>query len=645
MRELLAILGAARRSFRGRFTLELVMVVAVSALAGATAGVLPSVVGIALNAILGRAGPPGAGITGAFARLVAGTGAPVVIAATLGATLATVAVSVLSSKLGSQLAGEVTAALRIETLRAALHASPRDVDAAGKEVAESKGGPPPPPGVKAPEVRGTEVVKLAIAREAGLAADFAVAMITGLPQAVVTLLVLAYELVADGTWLVLAGGAGLFFVSRVAADRASRRVAREMQAMQQADTAIFGSLGEKLAATEDLRLLGARGQAVREFAEAAHRVADARTRFTGALAVAGQIKSVFSAMSPLLILIALKASGRTHDPGDVAKLLLFVPLLMARFDALDALRSGLIERGPVLRAAARLLQLPESPARPTDPVPASDLARGAIAFKDLTFTPPGGSRPVIDGLSLEIPAGAVVGICGPSGCGKSTLLRLLLRLDDAASGEITIDGVDVRRVAPEQLPSVFGVLGQASRLLERTIAQNLAVGLDPAPAEAAMCEVLRRVKLDELAQPPAGAGARSLATEFRAVPPSFSGGEQRRLLLARMLVREARVFVLDEPESGLPSATAEEILRAVAELAGGRTCLVVTHAPHLLASTFNVVMDKGKIAAIGKHEELVASSEIYRSLLAEGLKGPAPAAPARGGPPRAAAPAGARPPG
>jgi ABC-type transport system involved in cytochrome bd biosynthesis fused ATPase/permease subunit len=152
-----------------------------------------------------------------------------------------------------------------------------------------------------------------------------------------------------------------------------------------------------------------------------------------------------------------------------------------------------------------------------------------------------------------------------------------------------------------------------------------------------MKEMLGKVKLDELTGD-GSAGTRSIATEYRAVPPNFSGGESRRLLLARMLVRDAKIFVLDEPEAGLPSATAEEILRAVAELANGRTCLVVTHAPHLLGSTFNVVLDAGKVAAIGKHEELVATSDLYRALLAEGLRGPAAKPAAMPAPP------GARPP-
>ena len=195
------------------------------------------------------------------------------------------------------------------------------------------------------------------------------------------------------------------------------------------------------------------------------------------------------------------------------------------------------------------------------------------------------------------------------------------RLDDPDEGAVRVDGTDVRRIDPRELPRVFGVLGQASRLFERSVAANLGMGLAAAPDGVKIQEALARVEMADLAS---GEG-RGLDTQVRAVPPNFSGGEQRRLLLARMMLRDARVLVIDEPEAGLPSATAEAILARVAEVAAGRTTLVVTHAPHLLRSAFNVVLDGGKVAAMGTHEELVAGSEIYRSLLAEGLKkGPEP---------------------
>ncbi|RLB51317.1 MAG: ABC transporter ATP-binding protein, partial [Deltaproteobacteria bacterium] len=441
--------------------------------------------------------------------------------------------------------------------------------------------------------------------------------ITGLPQSLATLLVLSVELITSDAWLVLAGGAGLFVTSRLLSDRASRQVGRARRELQNADAAVFGNLQETLSATEDLRLWGARGQAVREFAEVAHSCARARSKFAAALAVSGQIKSVFTAMAPLLIVVALKLSGRTYDAGEVAKLLLLVPLLMVRLAAIDAIRQGLIEREPLLRAAQRLLDLEPAPPRAGDAIRlVADAVTGHITFTHVSFTPPGAAAPVIDDVSLDIPAGSVVGICGPSGSGKSSLLRLLLRLDDPERGSIELDGEDLTRVEPDQLPSLFGVVRQTSRLLQRPIRDNLAVGLDPPPDDDQMRAALRAVQMSELADDEQG---RSLATAYRANPPNFSGGECRRLLLARMLVGPSRVCLLDEPEAGLPGGTAEEILRTVTAQAQERTHLVVTHAPHLLGSDFNVVLDAGKVVAVGPHDELVDTCECYRDLLADSL--------------------------
>lgn len=661
MRVLLALLRRARPSLRGSLPARVLAAVLLSALAGATAGVLPALVGVAINAITGRPMPKGAGLAGMLTTFLQGAPAWKVMLTALAGTLVTVAVSVLSSHRGTSLGAELTAALRIEMLRAVLLASPREVDAAGQRVAQAKakGGPPPPPGVKMPEVKGAEVVKLAIAREAAQVADFLGAVITGLPQALFTLIVIAWELLTGGMGLIFAGTAVLFVLSRFFADRASKLVGAKMQAMQASDVVIFGQLGETLAAIEDLRLLGARRQALREVAESAHRAADARLAFAGALAMSGQIKSVFAALSPLLVLAALGATGLSTEAGDVAKLLLFVPLVMARFEALDALRTGFIERGSVLSSTLSLLSLPPFPAAHPSPASTGDVKGGAITFRDVRWTPPGSEAKVLDGLTLDIPEGAVVGVCGPSGCGKSTLVRLLLRLDEPAAGEIAIDGADLARFDADTLASTFGVLGQQSRLFERSIGDNLRAGLEQGgPDDARLREILRLVKLDTLAQEGEGKG---LATRFKAMPPSLSGGEQRRVLLARMLARDAKVFVLDEPEAGLPSATAEELLKAVSRLAAGRTCVVVTHAPHLLESTFNVVIDRGKVVAKGTHAELVESSEAYRALLAEGIQRAARAPAGPGGPggpggpkavpfggpvpPGAAAPGGPVPPG
>jgi ABC-type transport system involved in cytochrome bd biosynthesis fused ATPase/permease subunit len=614
LRALATLLAAARSSFRGSLARRLASVAIGSALAGAAAGLLPSVVGLAVDHALDRPAGHRPGLAGLAAPALAAAPSWGLFAATVAATAIAVGASVLASRRGAAASAELTAALRIATLRAALHASPRDVEREGRSLGQSRSEGPAPPGARPPEARGIEAVKLAIAREAALAAELAMGVAAGLPLALGTLAVLTYELVCEGTWLVLAGSGALFAASRLAAERASRRVARETLAMQRADVAVFGEIGEKLAATEDLRLLGARGQAVAEVAAAAREAADARVRFAGALAVSVQIKSVFSALSPLVLLLALEASPIAHGPGEVAKLLLYVPLLLARLEALDALRIGLVERGPILAAVARLLALPESPPQRDGLRLASVVTRGALELDRVTFRPEGAAAPLLDRVSLRVPAGAVVGVCGASGSGKSTLARLVLGLDAPDEGAVRIDGVDLRDLAPEAIAEVLGSLGQSSRLLERPLRDNLTLGLAPPPTDDALREALRTARLGDLASGEAG---RDLATPFRAVPPSLSGGEQRRVLLARLALRAPRVLVLDEPEAGLPAGTAETILRDVAGLAGGRTCLVITHAPELVATTFNVVLERGRIVATGTHDELAATSDVYRALLSD----------------------------
>jgi len=605
MHPLAGIVRAASHSFPGRLGARLAAAMVLGSVAGASAAIVPALIGQAIHGVIrsASAAPP-RGLSAAIQSLLSGAPAWASIAVALAGSILAIGLTVASSERSSRLAGDVTAALRIAMLRRALHSSARALqEAAGPQ----------------PHARGSDAIKLAITRDSALVSEFVVAVMVGLPQALVALATLGFDMIASGAWVALAGGLVFFLLSRLGAQRAARRVSEEMRSMQQTDTAVFGALQDTLGSVEDLRLLGAREQALGEFASRAREAAQAKARVARAVAMSGQIKSLFTALSPMLIVVALFFMGGAMPAGDVAKLLLLVPLLMNRLDGLDALRTGLTERDALLRATLNVLQLPEHPSRPAEPARIEPSAvAGNLRFDAVSFSPPGSGRKILDGLDLDIPGGSVVGICGGSGCGKSTLLRLLLRLDDPDQGRILLDGTDLRSIDPDVLPRIFGVLGQSSRLFERTIAWNLTLGLPASPSTERLAAALDRVRLGDLAR--GSHPGRSLETAFHAQPPNMSGGEQRRILLARMLAREARVFLLDEPESGLPSATAEEILAEVSGIAQGRTCLVVTHAPHLLGSSFNVVLDHGKVVGRGPHAELASSCESYRSLLAQALK-------------------------
>jgi ABC-type multidrug transport system fused ATPase/permease subunit len=620
LRDVTTILRSAAANSGDRLAARALGLVTIAAAAGAATSATPALLGMAIDRVLARGAPPmpprglGALIGGPLAH----AGKATTIAVALVATLLSVGLTMASMRLGASLGAWATAGLRTAMLRAALHAAPAERD----EIAGAFGasGPRPPGAPAPPSPSGVDAIRVAIASSTPTVADLAVSMVSGLPQVVVGLALLAYDLVFSGAWLALGGGLAIFAVSRVLARGATARVALKHQDLQRADAVLFGRLGSTLGRSEDLRLLGARRAAVVEFAETADACARERAGLARALAVSGQVRSVFSALAPLLIVLALELDGEPPAQGTVAKLVLLVPLLLARLEAVDGLRLGLAERRPLFHATARVLELADWPARAPDAVDVdASKVEGALAFEDVRFRHPGADQPLLDGVTFRVPAGAVVGICGKSGSGKSTLLRLLLRGLEPDTGRVTVDGLDVARIEPDRLPDVFGVLGQHSGLLERSVRQNLGFGCAEPPTTAALDAVLEAVALDDEF---GSRGRRGLDYEVRPGRDNLAGGEIRRLCLARVLLRDPPVLVLDEPEAALPSRDAEALLRRVAVAARGRTCLVVTHAPHLLDSTFNVVLEAGRVAGVGTHAELVEQSAAYRALLADALAAP-----------------------
>ncbi len=596
--------AAGRRWLARAFVASLI-----ASFAGALAGVVPAAVELGVQGITRR--PP----SSPLARLVigflpAGTSEspwPWVGIALFG-ILAAVFVAFLSSETGARLTADTTAELRIAMMRAAIASSPRAIDELGGKL----GAPTPPPGMKLPPSApkpGGDAVKLVVLRDAQSTAEFLVATLVTLPQALFALGALAIDLARSGALAVLAGGAGMFVLSRLLGMRASRGVARATSALQASDADVFSEVSEKLTHIEDLRLAGARQEAEREVGEATEKAAFARRGFARALSVSGQITGVLGAMAPLLVLIALSVSGKPPSPGEVAKLLLAIPVVVARLQALDALRVGAIEKSPVLANVRAVLGLPPHPDPSRARIGASALHGGSVRFDEVGFTPAGRATSIVRGITLDIPDGSVVGLCGPSGSGKSTLLRLLLRLDDPTEGSVLIGGTDVREIVVDGLPTVFATLGQQTRLLPRSIANNVMLGRLHGPDRR---DRARRALID--AQIAELATDEGLDRHFSAAPANLSGGEQRRVLLARALAQEARVLVLDEPESGLPGGQVEAVLDAAVEAARGRTLVVATHAPDLLRSTFNVLLEGGAVVAQGTHDELLRTNASYAKL-------------------------------
>jgi ATP-binding cassette subfamily C protein CydCD len=235
----------------------------------------------------------------------------------------------------------------------------------------------------------------------------------------------------------------------------------------------------------------------------------------------------------------------------------------------------------------------------------------AIEFDDVHFAYPGGRRAAHDGLSFRVAAGEKVGIVGPSGSGKSSIANLLLRLFDPQTGAVRVGGIDIRTVDPEELRSLIAVVHQDTYLFHGTVEDNLRLGR-PDAAEAELEQAARDANAHEFisALPH---GYRTVIGE-RGV--TLSGGQRQRLAIARALLRDAPILVLDEALSSVDAANEAAIQQAFDRLARGRTTLVLAHRLSSVIDADRIlVLDRGRVVESGRHAELIRHDGPYRRLM------------------------------
>lgn len=236
---------------------------------------------------------------------------------------------------------------------------------------------------------------------------------------------------------------------------------------------------------------------------------------------------------------------------------------------------------------------------------------GTLTFSDVSFSYPGTDSMVLSGLNLHVPAGQCVAILGRSGAGKSTLAALLRGDYAPCSGEVAIGGVNPLALGDEVARCV-GVIQQTPYLFNWTLRENLALG-KPSASDEELVEVLARVGLSELlARLPRG-----LDTMVDERGKRFSGGERHRIALARVLLSEVPVVVLDEPFAGLDPVAEQDLLDAMLEVLEGRTVVLITHHLQGVSACDRVVfVEDGRVAIDGSPGQLERENAYYRGLLA-----------------------------
>jgi ABC-type transport system involved in Fe-S cluster assembly fused permease/ATPase subunit len=361
---------------------------------------------------------------------------------------------------------------------------------------------------------------------------------------------------------------------------------------------------------ETVKLFGAEAREAREYDrfleewEGAQRL----NRRSLALLNLGQSMIVAGGVTWMMVLAARGVSSHAMTLGDFVAInaymiQLFVPLNFLGF-VYREIRRALVD-------VQRMFDLIKEKPQVADPPSAPPIAvgNGHVRFENVSFAyrP---DRPILRGVTFEIPPGRKVAVVGASGAGKSTLARLLFRFYDPTGGRITIDGTDIRSVAQSSLRNHIGVVPQDTVLFNDSLAYNIAYGVE----DATPAQVERVVKLAHL-DGFVSQLAEGLQTPVGERGLKLSGGEKQRVAIARALLKDPVIMVFDEATSSLDSHSERAILGALREVAEHRSTLVIAHRLSTITDADEiVVLDQGRVVERGSHAALIAEGGRYASL-------------------------------
>jgi ATP-binding cassette, subfamily B, bacterial MsbA len=347
------------------------------------------------------------------------------------------------------------------------------------------------------------------------------------------------------------------------------------------------------------------GEAVEDTRERGLKRAVARALLTGTV--------TFTAFGA--IVLVLWEGGRlvlegALTPGTLVAFLLYAVTIAGAVTSLAGFWGNLQEASGAARRIFELLDHPRELDEPREPRPLPTPVEGRVEYKGVRFRYGPELPQVLHEIDLELTPGETVALVGASGAGKSTLASLLPRFYDVTGGQVLIDGVDVREVSLAELRSVIGLVPQEPLLFAGTIRENLQYG-SPGASDAELEAAARRARAHEFIREIPGAYG-ALVGE-RGV--TLSAGQRQRMAIARVLLKEPAILILDEASSALDAESEAMVQDALEQLMEGRTTLVIAHRlSTILRADRILVLDSGRIVDQGSHAELLGRNDLYARL-------------------------------